>query len=110
MQQQNQQNDNEVYKELLNYLQQNHTEAYTIISNLLSIKSAKGLTDKQEYLLNKLLITKWQEFDKINQAYQKKQIKIKSFFIDAFDNIINSYVKFGGTDKQLALLKKAIMK
>lgn len=95
-------------KEILEYLEKNHSEAYKIMSNLLKVKATKGLTDKQEYLLNKLLFTKWEEFDKIKSAYIQKTIKIKSFFIDAFNNIINSYSQYGGTEKQLALLKKAI--
>lgn len=101
---------NDAYYDILVYLNTKHSDVFTTIMKLRVLDDKKKATEKQQYFLHKLLNTKWHEFDQIADDYHKKTITINNSFYDIFNNILNSYIKYGGTDKQLKILKKAIKK
>ena len=84
----------------------NHLEAYKVANSLWN--SSKTLTEKQLYLFNKLMLTRWQEIDVIINQVNKKQIQLRRNYLDIFDSLISQYNRWGITEKQFQLMKKCL--
>ena len=87
----------------IDYIKLNHPNIYRIIKN---IKSKDNQTDKQKYFVTKLLNTPWKMIDSILDNNSKYLSLMSSKELWIYDNLVDSYHKYGLTVKQIDLLKK----
>ena len=93
---------------IVNYLLKNHLQAYEVIKSLTLQSKKQNLSEKQTMLMNKILSTPWEDIDDIAEKVKNKQLKLNSYLSNAYYNILESCSKYGCSEKQYKLLRKAV--